>query len=113
MNIEAILWLLELADGLRRTNADKWRLSLIDWEAAVNEALSALSELQRGKSEATVEAIQAARNAVRRLANSGEARFASASHGSDPNSSLAGRRFDDDLETMHRRFEVLRDRVTH
>jgi hypothetical protein len=104
-NIEVIDRLMVLADRLRRTNAGKWDLSFAEWQAAVNEVLSAP---EPRLDDEVAHATKAVRNAVRRLANSGEARFGSASVGRDPNSSLAGNRFYDDLEAVNRRLDVLR-----
>jgi phosphatidylserine/phosphatidylglycerophosphate/cardiolipin synthase-like enzyme len=106
-SIDGIGRLLALAADLRRTNAAKWGLSLRDWLASVKEVLTNF-ENREGDSLQIVEAVRAARSAVRRLANSGEARFDSASVGRDPDSSNSGRRFYDDLERLHHRLALLR-----
>ena|SRR5215831_688960 len=86
---DAVGCLLRLADKLRRRNAVKWGLSVIDWQTAVTDVLDALdsTETQFDKSEAVANTIRAARSSVRRLADSGAARFASASVARDPDSS--------------------------
>jgi hypothetical protein len=103
-NLQAIDRLLKLADGLRRNNAMKWEFSLAEWQAALNDVLSAPTPRL---GDDVLESLRAVLSAARRLGNSVEARFGSASVGRDPDSSLAGRRFRDDLEGVHRRLEIL------
>jgi hypothetical protein len=104
-NQDALDRLLALARDLRRNNPKKWSVSLVEWQSAVSDALNA-TELR--SDDRVVEAIRAVRNAVRRLANSGEARFGSAAVGREPDSSIDGRRFCDDLEVLGHRLQVLR-----
>jgi hypothetical protein len=94
---EALDRLLTFANALRRNNANKWDLSLAEWQAAVENFVVAL---ERCDDENLVREI---RSAVRRLANSGEARFSSVSVGRLPDSSQAGERFCDDLTTLRQR----------
>ena len=104
-NMESIHHLLHIGGILRRTNASKWGFTLDDWQAAVNAGLQAASP---SADESVAEAERAVKAAVRRLSNSGEARFASASVGCNPDTSLAGRRFVDDLEALRDCVEKLR-----
>jgi len=106
MLIHAIDRLLALAHQLRRNNASKWESSINEWQAAVADVLSAMDH--DPIVDPLAEGSRAVRSHVRRLANSGEARLHSAMVGRLPDSSLAGRRFDDDLETFQRLSEFLR-----
>jgi hypothetical protein len=103
--IQAVDRLLTLADDLRRDNASKWALSLAEWQAAVDDVLVKTDSI---RDASLAEVCRAVRAAVRRLANSGEARFDSVSVGRLPGSSLAGQRFCDDLEALQRCAERLR-----
>jgi hypothetical protein len=94
---EALDRLMTLANALRRNNANKWNLSLAEWQAAVGNVLVALERCDDEKLARDI------RSNVRRLANSGEARFGSVSVGRHPDSSQAGERFCDDLETLRQR----------
>jgi hypothetical protein len=93
--------LLALANALRRNNASKWNVSLTEWKAAVGDVLVALEHCHEEQLAREI------RSAVRRLANSGEARFGSVSVGRLPDSSLAGERFCNDLEALRQRTEEL------
>src|SRR5262245_40829591 len=87
--------LLALANRLRRNNASKWNVTLAQWQAAVTDVLVALDASRDSELASEILVI---RSAVRRLADSGEARFASARVGRLPDSSHAGKRFNDDLD---------------
>jgi hypothetical protein len=104
---EALDRLLTLANVLRRNNASKWNVSLAEWQSAVGDVLVALESC---RDQDLAREILIIRSAVRRLANSGEARFASVSVGRLPDSSLTGERFSDDLERLRQRFEDLCER---
>jgi hypothetical protein len=92
--------LLTLANVLRRNNADKWGVSLAEWQTAVSEVLIALEACS---DEGLAQEILVVRSAVRRLAASGEARFSSVGVGRLPDSSIEGERFCDDLEALRQR----------
>src|SRR5260370_35985930 len=62
--IEVVGRLLTLAKNIRRTNPNKWGLSLIDWQIAIKHGLHAL---ETGDSEAGRQASRLARSAVRPL----------------------------------------------
>ena len=81
-------------------------IALAEWQAAVCDVLVALEQCHDEQLAREI------RSAVRRLANSGEARFGSVSVGRLPHSSLAGERFCDDLKVLRQRTEELgaRDR---
>src|SRR5262249_11268299 len=107
-NIDAFARLLQLADRLRRTNIAKWGMTSPEWLAAAQVALKALAG-RPGDAAAVTESIRLAHRVVRRLANSGEARLCSLSTSRHPDSSIAGRRFYEDLESAHERFAELRE----
>jgi hypothetical protein len=107
-NIESLVRLLALADRLRRTNAAKWKLSREDWLAAVQGALNA-PESRPSDRETVAEAIRLTHKAVRRLANSGEARLCSLITSRHPDSSLEGQRYYEDLELAHQWLTTLRE----
>jgi hypothetical protein len=60
-------------------------------------------------STVATEAIRAAQIAANRLINSGDARFGSASVGRNPDSSVAGRRFYDDMKAAALRLASLQE----
>jgi hypothetical protein len=91
-NIDAFARLLQLADRLRRTNSAKWGITREDWLCAVQTVLN-LAELRPCSAAKVTESIRLAHLAVRRLANSGEARLCSPQTTRHPDSSEAGRRF--------------------
>ena len=106
-NIEALAALLRLAEHLRRTNAGKWETTEVEWQAAVRGVT--VAPVPHSDDSASVsQAILAAQSAGRRLGNSGEARFRSASVGRHPDSSQAGERFYGDMDAVRDRFEELR-----
>lgn len=105
-NLAALANLLLLAEGLRRANSDKWVSTLAEWQRAVREI--SLSPVPHLDDPAKLnQAILAAQSAGRRLGNSGEARFGSASVGRQPDSSLDGQRFLDDLRRAQQCFAEL------
>jgi hypothetical protein len=89
---------LAMGNDLKRNNASKWAFSVADWQAAIDDVLKASETQQNDVLEKMCRRI---RSAVRRLANSGEARFGSENAGRLPDSSLAGERFCKDLEALH------------
>jgi hypothetical protein len=104
--IEAIEALLARADGLRRDDCQ----SLIgDWTDAVRRVLVIFDACPISTVSASIDALLAARSAVRRLADSGEARCVTASAGRKPDSSHAGRRFRDDVERVEKCLKRLRE----
>jgi|SRR5262245_2564148 len=107
-NADALAGLLGLAEQLRRNNATKWRVTPEEWQAAVQGVLTA--PVPHPDDPAPVaKAIRAARSAGMRLGDSGEARLGSARVGRQPDSSLAGRRFCDDLDSVKQRLSALRE----
>jgi hypothetical protein len=108
VNADSLAGILCLADQLRRTNAARWGLTLAEWQVALRGILTA--PVPHPDDPAVVaEAIRAARSAGLRLGDSGEARLGSASVGRHPDSSLAGRRFYNDLELAQHRLVELRE----
>jgi DNA-binding IclR family transcriptional regulator len=107
-NGDALAGLLRLAEHLRRANAAKWGVTQEEWQAAVRCVLAAPVP-HPDDPVAFAEAIRAARSAGMRLGDSGEARLGSVGVGRHPDSSLAGRRFPDDLDSAHLRLAELQE----
>lgn len=106
-SIEALSALLRLAEHLRRTNAAKWEATEAEWQAAVRGVTVAPAPYSDDPTSVS-QAILAAQSAGRRLGNSGQARFASASVGRHPDSSQAGERFYGDMDAVRDRVAELR-----
>src|SRR5262245_45903391 len=104
--IESIETLLHCASGLRR---DDCQNQLDGWTGAVKRVLAQFDDSPIAPTSTASEAMLAANSAVRRLADSGDARCASASVGRKPDSSLAGRRFNDDVERVMKCLKRLRE----
>jgi len=106
-NAAAMDRLLTLANELRRTNQSKRPFTLVDWQRMVTAVLDS-RDAHTYASQAASEVIRAAHSDVRRLANSGEARMWAKR---DPDSSLVGRRFYDDLDAAQARLAKLRSLI--
>lgn len=107
-NVRVLAALLDLSEKLRRTTPDEWSITHADWEAAVQAVVTAPIPFATDSAAAT-DAIRAAQGAARRLGKSGDARFGSASVGRNPDSSIAGRRFYDDIKTAAQRLASLQE----
>jgi hypothetical protein len=109
-NSDALAMVVRLAGELRRTNPAKWRVTLTEWQGAV-QAILAAPVPHHDDPAAVVDAMCKAQSAGLRLGNSGEARFRSASVGRHPDSSLDGRRFYDDLDSAGQCLVELHDLI--
>jgi hypothetical protein len=74
---DALARLVDLAAHLRRTNAAKWPFSRAEWHATVAAVLDS-TELRESDPAELMAAFQATRSLVRRIAHSGDGRFANA-----------------------------------